>query len=429
VKLQVSQTRGDEAEGGESLDRAKGDWLVGDWQALVALDTDALEQHPARDRMALLCACGLLQRGEVQRARQRLKQALAWECDAALAARLLLSGVHNSLGRVAALRRDAAGLERHFSEALALTGDPASAPVARTRAVRELARLGLLPQASELLSQRTEAIAQESALRRPAGLAAEITMLRSEVQLLQHELSLVQQRAPMLLLPGLVSGTDVAVAEGTRAEIPTPDTLRALSTSQLGQDLWVLERSGHKRGGYFIEFGATDGVRLSNTFLLERWMGWHGICAEPNPRYLSDLQRQRQCIVSDACVGPSSGEWVDFVMAEEFGGMQRDMSRDMHAATREAYWADGANRARLQTVSLHDLLLQHGAPRDIDYLSIDTEGSELAILSAFPFDRWNIRLITVEHNWSADREGLQRLLEPLGYRRTEAQWDDWYERS
>lgn len=108
--------------------------------------------------------------------------------------------------------------------------------------------------------------------------------------------------------------------------------------------------------------------------------------------------------------------------------MARNMRRDHHGARREAYWADEANRTHFSTESLHDLLIRLKAPRDIDYLSIDTEGSELAILSTFPFDRWNVRLITVEHNYSADREPIRALLSSHGYARTESQWDDWYEK-
>ena len=73
------------------------------------------------------------------------------------------------------------------------------------------------------------------------------------------------------------------------------------------------------------------------------------------------------------------------------------------------------------------MLRRMSAPREIDYLSIDTEGSEFAILAAFPFDQWTIHLITVEHNYSPDRERLHALLTERGYTCTEAQWDDWYE--
>ena len=52
--------------------------------------------------------------------------------------------------------------------------------------------------------------------------------------------------------------------------------------------------------------------------------------------------------------------------------------------------------------------------------------SELAILRSFPFDEYTVRVLTVEHNFTAAREPIRELLEAHGYRRQEAQWDDWY---
>jgi hypothetical protein len=79
------------------------------------------------------------------------------------------------------------------------------------------------------------------------------------------------------------------------------------------------------------------------------------------------------------------------------------------------------------TVSLDEFLRKHNAPRTIDYLSIDTEGSEYEILKSFPFDQWEIRLITVEHNFTPIRASIRELLTAKGYVCREAQWDDWYE--
>ncbi len=72
------------------------------------------------------------------------------------------------------------------------------------------------------------------------------------------------------------------------------------------------------------------------------------------------------------------------------------------------------------------------APAEIDYLSIDTEGSELEILRAFDFDRWNVRLISVEHNHTPLRQPLYDLLTARGYVRKWPElsaFDDWYVRS
>jgi hypothetical protein len=84
----------------------------------------------------------------------------------------------------------------------------------------------------------------------------------------------------------------------------------------------------------------------------------------------------------------------------------------------------------VETVSLGDLLAQHKAPGQIDYLSIDTEGSELTILRALDFDRWRFHIITVEHNWvQSARDGIHSLLTSHRYVRVLPEcslWDDWY---
>ena len=70
--------------------------------------------------------------------------------------------------------------------------------------------------------------------------------------------------------------------------------------------------------------------------------------------------------------------------------------------------------------------MKYNAPKNINYLSIDTEGSEYSILEKFPFHNWNIVLITVEHNFEAQRELIFQLLIKYGYKRIEKEWDDWY---
>ena len=83
----------------------------------------------------------------------------------------------------------------------------------------------------------------------------------------------------------------------------------------------------------------------------------------------------------------------------------------------------------MNTISLDDLLAKYEVPTHIDYLSIDTEGSEFDILECFDFSRYDFRVITCEHNHSPTREKLLRLLGGHGYERKYAgltQFDDWY---
>jgi hypothetical protein len=84
---------------------------------------------------------------------------------------------------------------------------------------------------------------------------------------------------------------------------------------------------------------------------------------------------------------------------------------------------------QVKTVSLRDLLITHNAPAKIDFLSIDTEGSEYLILKDFDFTEYKFGLICVEHNYTLNQERIYQLLTANGYKRihTElSQWDDWY---
>jgi FkbM family methyltransferase len=403
------------------ISRLRTAWRTGDWETLANLSVRSLAHDPERHLIALLAASAQQQLGRHDEARNNVRLALGWGCPPRLVAQILIAGVHNTLGRAAALSRDTARSQQHFHAAVLPSANESDMPLlGQVRSLREMTRLDLLPQAADLLG--TAIKATRNSADRPEQTNARITVLESELNLLSHELSLAQQRR-MVSQP--IRGKEV-----TPNDVGSPQSVQALrdrAMSQLGQDLWVLEMTAYKRGGYFVEFGATDGVLLSNTYLLETEFGWTGLCAEPNPKMFAQLQHNRKCTVSDACIAGVSGQEVDFIFAGAFGGIAEHCSADEHGARRAAYAAAG-HVGRLSTVSLHDFLQRYRAPRDIDYLSIDTEGSELEILANFPFERWNIRLITVEHNHTPRRQSIFELLHRHGYQRKEREWDDWYSR-
>jgi len=196
--------------------------------------------------------------------------------------------------------------------------------------------------------------------------------------------------------------------------------------ADLFQDLLVLFLLDEKRGGYFIEFGAAGGVFRSNTFLLENRYGWHGIVAEPARCWHKQLTRNRACVVDHRCVWSKSGEKLQFNEAED-----AELST-IDTFSKSDHWAkhrqDG-KRYIVETISLRDLLRVHNAPIGIDYLSIDTEGSEFAILDSFFPSHHEIRIITVEHNYTNQRSQIHSLLTSHGYNRVFKElsmWDDWY---
>lgn len=194
------------------------------------------------------------------------------------------------------------------------------------------------------------------------------------------------------------------------------------------QDLYVTYKLGGKKGGFFVEFGAADGVFLSNTYYLEKCLDWDGILAEPLPEWNRKLLQNRDASIDNRCVWRESGKILEFRAARaypELSSLKGFGENDSYAQARMV----DSEIIPVETISLNDLLTEYDAPHTIDYLSIDTEGSEYEILSAFDFERFNVRVITVEHNFTGTRETIQRLLQSHGFVREFeifSKNDDWY---
>lgn len=82
--------------------------------------------------------------------------------------------------------------------------------------------------------------------------------------------------------------------------------------SQLGQEIFALVENNFKQDGYFVEFGATNGIELSNTYLLEKEFGWSGIVAKPGKIWHQELQKKRDCHIDLQCVWDQSGKVLSF---------------------------------------------------------------------------------------------------------------------
>jgi FkbM family methyltransferase len=194
------------------------------------------------------------------------------------------------------------------------------------------------------------------------------------------------------------------------------------SRSQLRQDLFALSRVDFKEGGFFVEFGATDGVELNNSWLMEKQFGWQGILAEPARGWHGDLKQNRDCTIETRCVWRATGETLQFTEAP------RGENSAISTFVKPTRKLRGQSYD-VETISLNDLLEQHNAPEVIDYISVDTEGSEFDILNNVDFDRWSFRVMTVEHNHAPQRADIHKLLTEKGYTRILepiSRFDDWY---
>lgn len=204
--------------------------------------------------------------------------------------------------------------------------------------------------------------------------------------------------------------------------------------SQLNQDLWILKKTKFKENGYFIDIGAYDGIFHSNTYLLEQKYNWNGICIEPSKKYI-ELKNNRNCITENLCIYDISNVYVNFSEIEynmELSGINEDFKDD--------HYRVAVNTKLINTISLTDLCVKHQCPQIIDYLSIDTEGSELKILQTHNFDKYKFSYISIEHNRNKKYQtDIQEFLEFVGYSLDTSEeflqlqqdhtrnFEDWYE--
>lgn len=198
------------------------------------------------------------------------------------------------------------------------------------------------------------------------------------------------------------------------------------SKSQALQDIVVLALLDFQENGFFVEFGATDGVFLSNTFLLEKKKKWAGILSEPSKVQNKNLKINRSCNLDYRCVWSKSGEKITFSEAKlpHLSTINFFKKSDQHKNLRK-----NSCQYQVETISLEKLLDNFNAPKHIQFLSIDTEGSEHEILKEFDFSKYSFSILLVEHNFTKKRDLIYRLLSKNGYLRVFdyiSDVDDWY---
>ena len=179
------------------------------------------------------------------------------------------------------------------------------------------------------------------------------------------------------------------------------------------QDRWVIDKVFKgKRNGYFVEAGAGG---MSNTYLLETQFGWTGLAVEPHPGRFEEIKGKRNCILENVCLTDVEAE-VEFVINHAAPGTSGIQGMIGNNILELAYHERGATEVtRVKGYPLAELLRKHGAPRRIDYFSLDIEGAEWLALKNFPFDEYAFSCMTIERG-SNDYLNLRAKLLHEGYR-------------
>lgn len=210
--------------------------------------------------------------------------------------------------------------------------------------------------------------------------------------------------------------------EGILRKKTTPPN--GLYQSHIGQDQWVAEVFKQKLSGYFLDFGAFDGFLLSNTYYLERNLGWSGICVEPNPEYYAQLCKVRNCTSVNVALWPDSRMGLEFVDAHGLSCFPNMIDGDSHSKLRRSIVR---KTIIVDTLNPTELLDRFSAPTLIEYMSLDVEGAEMDVLKAIDLDKYKIALMTIEHSDQPDRrKALNEHLSKFGYEALNNNCDDYF---
>lgn len=125
------------------FERSRTQWHFGDWATLAGLQRETIQNHPQRAKLALLAAAGRLQTGTDAEAREYIALAKEWGCTKALISQVLISGVHNSLGRASSVMGDQERALEHYGASVA-TATPGNDTrlLTEARLAEQLTQLG-----------------------------------------------------------------------------------------------------------------------------------------------------------------------------------------------------------------------------------------------------------------------------------------------
>ncbi len=204
--------------------------------------------------------------------------------------------------------------------------------------------------------------------------------------------------------------------------------------SQFGQDRFLDQQIFKgKKNGIFVDIGAYDGITSSNSYFFEKHRNWTGICIEPTPDAYEKLKKNRRAKTINGCVWKKTGPALFLKVmypdgtAHELSGLLESYDRRSFKALKE-YWTREhkyiIKEITVDCFSFNHLCAQAGY-KAIDYLSIDTEGSELTILQSIDFTKFTIHIIGVENNYNEPT--IKQFLATKNYRFiTRIGVDDFY---
>ena len=169
--------------------------------------------------------------------------------------------------------------------------------------------------------------------------------------------------------------------------------------AQWGEDSWLADNRQIPDGGVFVDVGAGDGVRGSNSLYFEN-LGWSGLAVDADPRNAAALSARR-CATSTLAIAPTAGR-------RPFGMYMEKASWSGLARSGPGYTPIAIGCAPLETL-LSDLDIG-----DIDLLSIDVEGTELDVWDSIDHTRHACQMVIIEYDDRLAQRSREHIHRHLG---------------
>jgi FkbM family methyltransferase len=189
-------------------------------------------------------------------------------------------------------------------------------------------------------------------------------------------------------------------------------------------DMFIHHIFGEDYIGYFVEAGATDGIQNSCTKFLESVLGWKGVLVEPTSKFI-DCQKNRPLSHCFNCCLGKNNQNIEFVEFEdhELSCPTQYVDRQQSIFGKDHLSPAKQKRFFIEQKTLKSIFEEVEAPRVIDYLALDVEGSELDVLLGIDFGQRQINIISTEGNLCYE------LLLDLGYKQVTNPFDKSHERN
>jgi FkbM family methyltransferase len=194
--------------------------------------------------------------------------------------------------------------------------------------------------------------------------------------------------------------------------------------SQFDEELVIRDFFQDRRGGFFLDVGASQPVENSTTYYLEKHLGWSGIAIDA----LVDYQ------AAWAVTRPRS-EYLVYLVTDHAGAMEtfyKSVHRELSSVTKDREFEPGvpldSEPIQVESTTLDKVLDDH-AVKKIDFVSMDIEESEPPALAGFDIERFRPELVCIEASASI-QEAILAYFHAHGYERVDrylaADSVNWY---